>query len=436
MALSESSPGRRCSVDVVDALLEPSKSLAASLHTNVSELAASCRHLALSLRRLVAGDLQGMFDGPSSVRLDAGGTRRTCRSLTGLREPSVLAPTMVAAGSWLNALLRAGRNQHLLVLDETWQVLADPGIGRWLRATMKLARAFGAAVVLVTHGLSDFRAVGDERSEAARLASALVADTASSALLAHGDAAIVDTVAHLGLSGPEADLLGALGRGIALWHVGRATSPSSAITCRESSSLRSTPMPGCSAMTPQSLGLRVLCTAGALVLGITLVITAALGGASATVGLSGAVPAATSTPATPAPSGAGDLSVAEIARSPRKPAFPAPRSRWRSPLRSPSRTVTPTRSTTTATGRSIAASGRSTLSTRNSRLPVDYDPLCAAKAAFSISAGGTDWEPWVTYQHGAGDPILPEATAYVRKRWFGAMSSLGRSRRTAKGGIR
>jgi len=47
-------------------------------------------------------------------------------------------------------LLRAGRNQHLLVLDETWQVLADPGIGRWLRATMKLARAFGAAVVLVT----------------------------------------------------------------------------------------------------------------------------------------------------------------------------------------------------------------------------------------------------------------------------------------------
>jgi type IV secretory pathway VirB4 component len=134
--------------------------------------------------------------------------------------PSVLAPTMVAAGSWLNALLRAGRNQHLLVLDETWQVLADPGIGRWLRATMKLARAFGAAVVLVTHGLSDFRAVGDERSEAARLASALVADTASSALLAHGDAAIADTVAHLGLSGPEAELLGRLGRGIALWHVG------------------------------------------------------------------------------------------------------------------------------------------------------------------------------------------------------------------------
>jgi hypothetical protein len=50
-------------------------------------------------------------------------------------------------------------------------------------------------------------------------------------------------------------------------------------------------------MTPQSVGMRVLCTAGALVLGITLVVTAVLGGASATVGLSGAVPAATATPA-------------------------------------------------------------------------------------------------------------------------------------------
>ena len=43
----------------------------------------------------------------------------------------------------------------------------------------------------------------------------------------------------------------------------------------------------------------------------------------------------------------------------------------------------------------------------------DYDTLCAAKAAFSISAEGTDWEPWVTYQHGAEIPFLPEATAYV-----------------------
>ena len=43
----------------------------------------------------------------------------------------------------------------------------------------------------------------------------------------------------------------------------------------------------------------------------------------------------------------------------------------------------------------------------------DYDPPCAAGAAFAISDGGTNWGPWVTYQHGAEIVYLPEATAYV-----------------------
>ena len=43
----------------------------------------------------------------------------------------------------------------------------------------------------------------------------------------------------------------------------------------------------------------------------------------------------------------------------------------------------------------------------------DYDPPCAASAAFAISGGGTDWGPWVTYQHGAEIVFLPETTAYV-----------------------
>jgi hypothetical protein len=30
-----------------------------------------------------------------------------------------------------------------------------------------------------------------------------------------------------------------------------------------------------------------------------------------------------------------------------------------------------------------------------------YDPLGNAKAAVAISSDGTNWEPWVTYQHGA-----------------------------------
>jgi hypothetical protein len=85
---------------------------------------------------------------------------------------------------------------------------------------MKLARALGASVVLVTHGLADFRAVGDERSEAARLAASLVADTASRALLAHSDAALAETASVLELAKAESELLPHLRRGVALWHVG------------------------------------------------------------------------------------------------------------------------------------------------------------------------------------------------------------------------
>jgi type IV secretory pathway VirB4 component len=167
----------------LDALLEPSGAMAATLATDQLELARSCRELAFELRRLVAGDLAGMFDGKSTVDLHRA-TRGLHLDLSPVyANAALLAPTMVAAGSWLTgALARPGR-QYVLVLDETWQVLADPGIGRWLRSTMKLARALGAAVVLVTHSLGDFRAVGDERSEAARVAASLVADTGACALL-------------------------------------------------------------------------------------------------------------------------------------------------------------------------------------------------------------------------------------------------------------
>ena len=43
----------------------------------------------------------------------------------------------------------------------------------------------------------------------------------------------------------------------------------------------------------------------------------------------------------------------------------------------------------------------------------DYKPSCAAGAAFSISAGGTNWGAWVTYQHGAEIPFLPAAVSFV-----------------------
>jgi hypothetical protein len=165
-------------------------------------------------------------------------------------------------------------------------------------------------------------------------------------------------------------------------------------------------------MTPQSVGVRVLCTAGALVLGITLVITAALGGASATVGLSGAIPPATAT-ARSAPSGAGELSVAEIGSFAAKAGFSGTALAMAIAVALAESNGNP--DATDFDGNGTVDRGLWQINSVHTQFSpaCDYGPLCAAKAAFSISAGGTDWEPWVTYQQGAEIPFLPEATAYV-----------------------
>jgi hypothetical protein len=51
---------------VVDAQVLPDVDAARSVHTDVAALAAEGRQVALELRRLVRGDLAGMFDGPTT----------------------------------------------------------------------------------------------------------------------------------------------------------------------------------------------------------------------------------------------------------------------------------------------------------------------------------------------------------------------------------
>ena len=43
----------------------------------------------------------------------------------------------------------------------------------------------------------------------------------------------------------------------------------------------------------------------------------------------------------------------------------------------------------------------------------DYDPACAASAAYAISGGGTNWSAWVTFEHGEEIAYLPAAVDWV-----------------------
>ncbi len=205
---------------VVDALLVPEPGAARSVHTDVASLAADGREVALELRRLVRGDLAGMFDGPTTPGIDLT-SHLVVIDLSALYASPALGLLMTCATAWLQATLQHDDGiRRLVVVDEAWAILSNLAIARWLQAGFKLARAFGAANVAVVHRLSDLRAAGAEGSEQQRLAEGLLADSETRVIFGQPPSEVESATDLLGLTSTEADLLPRLPRGVALWKVG------------------------------------------------------------------------------------------------------------------------------------------------------------------------------------------------------------------------
>jgi hypothetical protein len=205
---------------VVEALLSPTPQAAASLRTDVTTLQEDGRDVALELRRLVHGDLAGMFDGPTTPGIDLSAPL-VVLDLSPLYHSQALGTLMTCALAWLGAFLsRRPGGQCLLVIDEAWAILARPGVARWLQASWKLSRAWGVANVAVIHHVSDLAAAGPDGSETVKLAQGLLADSETVVVYAQPPGELERSVAWLGLNETEAGLLPRLGRGVALWKVG------------------------------------------------------------------------------------------------------------------------------------------------------------------------------------------------------------------------
>lgn len=206
---------------VVDALLDPPEDGAQALRTTRTVLIEDGRDVALELRRLVSGDLRGMFDGPTTpgLRLDA---PLVVLDLSAVYSSPALGVLMACATAWLQSALRrrpAGR--VIVVVDEAWAILSNLGVARWLQASWKLSRAFGASNVAVLHRLSDLGAVGAAGSEQVGLAEGLLADTETRIVYAQPPGEVSRAADALGLTDTEVELLPQLRRGVALWKVGR-----------------------------------------------------------------------------------------------------------------------------------------------------------------------------------------------------------------------
>jgi type IV secretory pathway VirB4 component len=206
---------------VVDALLVPDESSARAVHTDVSGLAADGRELGLELRRLVEGDLSGMFDGPTTSGIDLDGSL-VVLDLSALYASPALGILMTCATAWLQAALARRDGQHrVLVVDEAWAILSNLAVARWLQASFKLSRAFGVANVAVLHRLTDLRAVGTDGSVQQRLAEGLLGDSETRVIFGQPPSEVEDASRLLGLTSTEAELLPQLPRGVALWKVGQ-----------------------------------------------------------------------------------------------------------------------------------------------------------------------------------------------------------------------
>jgi hypothetical protein len=212
---------------VVEAMLEPSAEAAASIRTDRATLLEDGRDVALELRRLVHGDLRGMFDGPTTPGLDLSGPL-VVLDLSALYNSAALGVLMACATAWLQAALarqtvtgRAASARVLVVVDEAWAVLANLGVARWLQASWKLSRAYGVANMAVLHRLSDLQAVGAAGSEQVGLARGLLSDSETRVVYAQPPGEVAGASELLSLSPTEEDLLPQLRRGVALWKVGR-----------------------------------------------------------------------------------------------------------------------------------------------------------------------------------------------------------------------
>ncbi|QEA29503.1 ATP-binding protein [Microbacterium sp. CBA3102] len=200
---------------IVDHILNPSSPADAD-----GRLAEDGRLVGHALRRLVAGDLAGLFDGPSTVEFDPT-LPMISLDLSRVAENSTLISVLMTCSSaWMeSALLDPNGGQRWCIYDEAWRLMSHPALLKRMDAHWRLARHYGIANMLIFHKLTDLENVGDQGSAMRSLANSLLAN-AETRIIYRQESDQLGVTAHaLGLTGTEQKLLPGLGVGQGLWRI-------------------------------------------------------------------------------------------------------------------------------------------------------------------------------------------------------------------------
>lgn len=198
---------------VVDRLLAPDRS-------EDERLEEDGRQAGHALRRLVAGDLAGLFDGPSTVRFDPTLPMLALDLSRVAENNALLSVLMTCASAWMeSALLDPDEGRRWVVYDEAWRLMSHPVLLKRMDAHWRLARHLGIANMLVFHKLTDLDNVGDQGTAMRALASSLLANAETRIIYRQESDQLGVTAQMLGLTGTERKLLTGLGTGQGLWKV-------------------------------------------------------------------------------------------------------------------------------------------------------------------------------------------------------------------------
>lgn len=173
-----------------------------------------------ALRRLVAGDLQGLFDRPSTVRFDPS-LPMVSLDLSRVAENSTLISVLMTCSSaWMeSALSDPHGGQRWVIYDEAWRLMAYPSLLRRMDAQWRLSRHYGIANMLIFHKLSDLDNVGDSGSAMRALASSLLANAETRIVYRQEPDQLGGTATALGLTGTEQKIIPTLSTGQGLWRI-------------------------------------------------------------------------------------------------------------------------------------------------------------------------------------------------------------------------
>ncbi|WP_063728749.1 hypothetical protein [Streptomyces sp. RTd22] len=185
-------------------------------------LGNAAEDLAHALRRMVHGDLAGMFDGESTVAFDPSTPILSIdlSRLGGAGDDTALVLAMTCASAWMeSALADPSGGRRWVIYDEAWRVMRHVALLERMQSQWKLSRGLGIANMMVIHRLSDLLTAGDAGSRGRALAEGLLTDCSTRIIYRQEADQLATAASLLGLSGVEAQAVSALTKGRGLWKV-------------------------------------------------------------------------------------------------------------------------------------------------------------------------------------------------------------------------